>query len=156
MIRLEDGLDNLVRYVKEVGAERPHPVAAAAQDRLAFREIATMGGAPQVRVMAVSHDGRLVATGGFDGAIRVYDEPIVALKAHRKPVTSVAFLPDGRHVLTCAMDAQVLIHSVEAGTIALRLQGAAGETFAGAAIVGGGERLAAALTHGRVRLWQAT
>ena len=68
----------------------------------------------------------------------------------------MAFLPDGRHVLTCAMDAQVLIHGVETGTLALRLQGAAGETFASAAIVGGGDHLVAALTDGRVRVWQAT
>ena len=58
------------------------------------------GDRDNVRAVAISPDGRLIAAGGGGGIIRLWDASagteIHELKGHTGSVNSLAFLPDGK------------------------------------------------------------
>ncbi|MBM3216766.1 hypothetical protein FJZ36_17870, partial [Candidatus Poribacteria bacterium] len=61
-----------------------------------------------IACIAVSPDGSLIATGGRDNAVRIWDtasgEPMATLTSHKKPVTGVAFAPDGSFLVSVSED----------------------------------------------------
>ncbi len=143
----------------------------------AFRVLCSARVTDSFGCLTISAGGRLLAAGGSDGGARVYEidaiaravteqrsrTTLVPLKAaasdvyppHRKPLKSVVFFPDGRNFVTSAMDGSVVIWDVETRKSSLTLQGAPEESYAGAAMLGDGRTLVAALADGRVRLWEA-
>jgi len=68
-----------------------------------------------------SSDGRLVAAGYQDGAIRVYDlasgEIAKSLHRHKLPVTAVAFSPDGRLLATGSEDKTACVWDIATGNL---------------------------------------
>ena len=120
-------------------------------------------------VLAASADGRLLAAGAGDGTVRVYDlstvrdgsqpaqplEPVQTLGGHKKPVSSLAFFPDGRHVITCAMENKAIVWELESGQPAVRLQGTGDDIVAAATALDDGETVVAALADGRLRVWES-
>ncbi len=80
-----------------------------------------------VTSLAVSADGRLVATGSRDDTARLWDaatgEELRCLRGHMDDVTSLAFSPDGRWVATGSRDDSVRIWDVASGTEHRRLVG---------------------------------
>jgi len=134
------------------------------------RVVATLGVPESFTILALSDDGRVLAAGGRDGTVRIYDfdavaqalaqrknpkslPPLLDLQGHKKPVSSVAFFPDGRRLATCATDNTVTVWDLTTGQPSSRLQGPESESFVSAAVLGDGT-LAAALADGRVRLWE--
>jgi hypothetical protein len=135
----------------------------------AHRVLATLGVPESFTMMTVSDDGRLLATGGKDGAVRLYDfdavaqavaqkknpkslPPQVDLQAHKTPIASVAFFPDTQRLVTCATN-DLIIWDLATARPSSRLQGAVSESFVGAAILGDAT-VVAALADGRLRLWE--
>jgi hypothetical protein len=138
---------------------------------IAHTVLATISVPESFTIVTLSDDGCILAAGGRDGTVRLYDfdavaqalaqqkipkafPPLADLHAHKKPITSVSFLPDARRVVTCAMDNNVIIWDLQSGKPSIRLQGGASEQFVGAAVVGNGTTLVAALADGRLRLWE--
>lgn len=77
-------------------------------------------GAP-VGFIAISADGKTLASGGGSGAanIRLWDlgerEEIVEIDVHRAGITGLAFTPDGKYLASCGWDAQVYLWEVATG-----------------------------------------
>src|SRR5262249_28432417 len=66
-----------------------------------------------------SPDGKSVATGGADGAVRVWDvetkEVVALLRGHTSQVTAVEFAPDGRSLVSGSRDGTVKVWDMPAG-----------------------------------------
>jgi WD40 repeat protein/tRNA A-37 threonylcarbamoyl transferase component Bud32 len=84
-------------------------------------------GHPQpVTSVAYSPDKKLLAAGGEDSTVRIWDaetgQELRVLKGHRKAVVAVAFSPDGKRLASASTDATVRLWDSETGEEALSLK----------------------------------
>ncbi len=101
----------------------PRGERLALYDRHTARPIRGFDGAEgEVDALALSPDGRLLAGGGSDTAVRLWNiatgRLLVSLAGHRGKIQQVAFSPDGGRLLSVSGDGTVLVWDVAA---ALRL-----------------------------------
>jgi tRNA A-37 threonylcarbamoyl transferase component Bud32 len=97
-----------------------------AWDAAAGQETLTLKGHSEVRInssddlrpdsvfsVAFSPDGRRLASGHYDGTVKVWDaasgQEILTLKGHTDRVASVAFSPDGRQIASASWDQTVKV-----------------------------------------------
>ncbi|MBA9002272.1 WD40 repeat domain-containing serine/threonine protein kinase [Thermomonospora cellulosilytica] len=105
----------LLSYDHVVPARSARPVHAAA---LGMPPPATLPPAPgRLHAVAFAPDGRLLATGGEDGRVRLVDvtgrRQVAALAGHGHAVLAVAFSPDGRLLASGGHDGTVILWDVE-------------------------------------------
>lgn len=65
--------------------------------------------------LAIRADHTMLATGGNDGYVRLYDDMLAnvsAFQAHDERVFGVAFSPDGKYVASTGADGMVLLHAL--------------------------------------------
>jgi len=123
--------------------------------------------APNASV-AISPNGKLVASPGRDHAVKVWDVDCDAktytesrtLKGHQNYVWRVAFSPDGRYLASGSWDSTIKVWDLKAPESAepVTLRGHASIIY-GLAFSPGGRRLASGSGykgHGEVKVWDAT
>jgi len=110
-----------------------------------------------VSSISFSSDARLLASGGADKTVRVWEvgsgQPVQTMKGHTAAVTSVAFSPDGQLVASASLDRTVKLWHTISGGEAGTLPKDTGAVLA-VAFSPDGHLLASANQQGQVKLWE--
>jgi len=142
-----------------VGHSTARPPSAASGGR----PLATLQGhTGTVWAVALSADGQLVASGGGDGAVRLWESttgrPLATLQGHRGTIRGVALSADGRLLVSGGGDGAVRLWESAAPQSEWRpratLEGHQGEVFS-VALSADGDLVASGGGDGTVRLWDA-
>jgi WD40 repeat protein/serine/threonine protein kinase len=124
------------------------------------QEIRLSGRTDGANAIAVSPDGRQLATGSDEGSTRIWDlspsgsAEILAHAAHEGEVYDAIYSPDGTRIASTGEDGTVMVWDSATGRPLVSLPGSIDNVFF-PAYSPDGERLAAANRNGGVSIWEA-
>jgi WD40 repeat protein len=124
------------------------------------RKLATLEGHRSwATAMEYSRDGRTLATGGADTAVKLWDtttwRELRTLEGHSGHITGIAFLPDGRQIATTASDGTTRVWDGPTGRELAVLRGHTG-FLKGLLVAPDGRRLFTGDANGTIKVWDLT
>jgi WD40 repeat protein len=137
---------------------------ARVRPELSFKEVATFGEPPGIQVLAIGPKPALVAAGGVDGSVRLWDvdarrklagfrTAIHQRAGHEALVTSLAFSPDGAFLASGHVDGNIHLWSLDTGVeIPVRIRHDA--SVGGLAFSPDGLTLASGGLDSTLKLWE--
>jgi WD40 repeat protein len=121
------------------------------------------GHAGQVRAVAFSNDGKLLAAAGGNpaqfGEIKIWSisdrRELRSIRGHRDNIYAIAFSPDGSKLASCSYDKMIKLWDVETGREIKNLKDHTDAVFS-IVFSPDGKRLASASADRTVKIWDAT
>ncbi|HEY2252577.1 MAG TPA: hypothetical protein VGH74_16000 [Planctomycetaceae bacterium] len=135
------------------------PLSEGAQARLGTGRLRHHSSAMAV---AFSPDGKVLATGGWDGSIKLCEfpggKPIRLFRASERPngIFGLAFSPDGAKLAATCDQGLVYLFDIETGNESIKNKVARGERTFGVAYAPDGRAFASAGGDGFVRMWESS
>ncbi len=126
-VELKELLDSPARPGRPpMGSGRIRTARQRVRPEVTFMELASFGGAPGIQVLAVGLSPEIVAVGGVDGSVRLWDidarSRVASFRTelhqragHEALVTSLAFSPDGAFLASGHVDGNVHLWGLDVG-----------------------------------------
>jgi len=109
-----------------------------------------------VQAVAVSKGSGMMASGGADRAMRVWNlktlDPVRTYRRHRDFITAAAFRDDGRYLVSGSLDGELRLWSASSRRMLRRLRGHKG-AITSVAFSRGGTLIASSSKDGTIRIW---
>lgn len=138
------------------GAFWPRPGHVTIWDMVSGKPLASVRDIAPVRSVAFAPDGRTIATGDFQGMLRIRDgqsgRELAAAKAHEIGINGVAFSPDGRLLASAGLDNMVKLWDATTLQALKSFPGHTDWVFT-VAFFGHGRAFVTAGRDGTVRIW---